>query len=68
MIQYPLIHLVLAGIVASYLVYALVQGELTVNSTFLKRSRHPIRYWLGIALGCFLVYAFGGPALHEMLK
>ncbi len=68
MIQHPWIHLALAGILTWFLGYALVTGKLPVNSTLLQRSRNPVGYWLGIALACFLLYAFGGPLIHEMLK
>ncbi len=68
MIQHPVIHVVAAGIMAWITGRAIVTGEIKLNRNVLQRCRHPIRYWLGISLGCLLTYAFGGPVLHEMLK
>lgn len=63
LIEYPLIHLMLAGIAGYAVARALYSGEVGLNDSRYKRSEAPIRYWFAIALGCFLIYAFGSPAI-----
>ena len=63
LIQYPWIHLLLAAISTWAVARALYSGEVGLNDSRYKRSETPIRYWFAIALGCFLIYAFGSPAI-----
>lgn len=68
LIQYPLIHLVIVGVLVWFLGRALWTGEVKVNRSVFRRQVNPVGYWLGIALACFLIFAVGGPVVLEGLK
>jgi hypothetical protein len=63
-----LFQIALVGLVAWMTGRALVTGEVTLNWRVMQRRRNPVGYWLGVAVGCALLYLWGGPLVREMWK
>ncbi|MGC3971677.1 MAG: hypothetical protein QM775_31330 [Pirellulales bacterium] len=68
LIQYPLIHVAIAGLLVCMLGRALVRGEVGGNVSTFRRETAPVRYWLGVALGCGLLYVVAEPVVRELWK